>query len=79
MKLPRDVSGRALAQALIRSWGYRQVNRVGSHMILQTEVPMHHRVSIPDHDPLRIGTLNGILRSVAAAKGVSREQLVSSI
>ncbi|MGH6973255.1 MAG: hypothetical protein ACRED6_01365 [Stellaceae bacterium] len=30
MKLPRDVSGRALANALMQRWGYRQGNRVGT-------------------------------------------------
>jgi hypothetical protein len=46
---------------------------------LQTETPRHHRVSVPDHKPLRIGTLNGILRAVAAAKGVTREDILGSM
>ena len=79
MKLPRDLSGQTLAQTLTRKWGYREVNRVGSHMILQTDTPAHHRGSIPDQRTLRIGTLNGILRSVAAAKGVSPEAIVTSL
>ena len=78
MKLPRNISGRELVKALIRHWGYRQVNQVGSHIILQTEEPGHHRISVPDHSPLRIGTLNGILRAVAEAKGVAREDLIAS-
>lgn len=79
MKLPRDVSGRQLIAALVRRWGYREVNRVGSHVILQTDTPMHHRLSVPDYHPLRIGTLNGILRAVAQAKGVSREDVAVSL
>ena len=79
MKLPRDVSGRALVTALVRNWGYRQIHQVGSHIILQTDTPSHHRLSIPDHDPLRIGTLNTILRAVARAKGVGREDIIDSL
>lgn len=79
MKLPRDVSGRDLAKALVQHWGYRQVNQVGSHIILQTDTPSPHRVSVPDHNPIRIGTLNAILRAVAKAKGVSREQVVAAL
>lgn len=79
MKLPRDVSGRDLVKALCRNWGYRQVHQVGSHIILQTDVPQPHRISIPDHSPVKIGTLNAILRAVAAAKGASREEVVRSI
>ena len=79
MKLPRDIAGRELARALVRDWGYAQVNQVGSHIILQTEYPSHHRLSVPDHDSLRIGTLNAILRSVAEAKQVRREDIISSL
>ena len=45
----------------------------GSHIVLETEDPSHHRIAIPDHDALRIGTFNGILRAVSAHKGVTRE------
>jgi predicted RNA binding protein YcfA (HicA-like mRNA interferase family) len=68
-----------LAAALARSWGYREVNRVGSHIILQTDQPRHHRVSVPDHDSPRIGTLNGILRAVAEAKRVTREDVIATL
>ncbi len=79
MRLPRDVSGRQLVAALIRDWGYREVNQVGSHIILQTEEPVHHRIAVPEHRSLRVGTLNGILRAVARAKGVAREEVVASL
>jgi len=52
---------------------------VGSHIILQTEEPGHHRLSVPDHKPLRIGTLSAILRDVAAAKHVAREDILDSL
>lgn len=79
MKIPRDVYGRELIAALCRDWGYRKVNQVGSHIILQTEVPGHHRVSVPDHKPLRLGTFNAILREVAAAKKTTREAILATI
>ena len=79
MKLPRDVHGRELAAALCRDWGYAKVNQVGSHIILQTETPRHHRLAVPDHKPLRIGTLNGILRDVAAVKQTTRDAILTSL
>ena len=79
MRLPRDISGRELVKTLTRHWGYRQVNQVGSHIILQTEEPEHHRVCVPDHSPLRIGTFNSILRAVAQAKHVTREDIMASL
>ena len=56
MKLPRDLSGLELVQVLRREWGYRQIHQEGSHIILETFAPTHHRVANPDHHPLRIGT-----------------------
>ncbi len=52
-----------------------RVSQVGSHIILQTATPPHHRISIPDHEPFRIGTLNAILREVATVKGVVSEDI----
>ncbi len=56
-----------------------KVNQVGSHIILQSETPKHHRLSVPDHKPLRIGTLSAIIREVAAAKGVTREEILETL
>ena len=79
MKLPRDISGERVVRALVRDWGYIQVNQVGSHVILQTEAPVHHRLSVPNHSQLRIGTLNAILRAVAQTKNVARDDIVASL
>jgi predicted RNA binding protein YcfA (HicA-like mRNA interferase family) len=79
MKLPRDLSGNQFARLLCRNWGYQQVNRVGSHIILQTDLPSSQRIAVPAHESLRIGTLNSILRAVAAHKKVNREDILSSL
>jgi predicted RNA binding protein YcfA (HicA-like mRNA interferase family) len=79
MKTPRDLSGRELAKALCRLWDYREVAQRGSHIILQTEIPTHQRIAVPDHKELRVGTLNAILGLVAEHKGVSRNTILDSI
>ena len=76
MKVPRDLSGAELVKVLCRDWGYRQVHQEGSHVILQTEMPGHQRLSIPNHSPLRVGTLNGIVRAVATHKGLDRQTVL---
>jgi predicted RNA binding protein YcfA (HicA-like mRNA interferase family) len=63
MKVPRDLSGAELIKVLGRDWDYRQVHQEGSHIILQTGTPSHQRLSVPNRNPLRIGTLNAILRA----------------
>ena len=79
MKTPRDLSGRELARALCKRWDYREVAQHGSHIILQTEIPAHQRLPVPDHKSLRVGTLNAILNLVAEHKGVSRQTVLASI
>ncbi len=77
MKIPRDLSGRELIKVLCRKWGYKKVHQVGSHVILETAEPSHHRLVVPDHRVLRVGTLNGILRAVAEHKYVRREDILN--
>ena len=50
---------------------YTKVHQTGSHIILDASEPARHRIAIPDHHPLRLGTFNAILRAVASHTGVS--------
>lgn len=79
MKVPRDLDGRDLADTLCRRWQYREVGQVGSHIILQTEMPSHQRLPIPAHKPLKLGTLNAIVRLVATHKCVSRDEVLATL
>jgi predicted RNA binding protein YcfA (HicA-like mRNA interferase family) len=79
MKLPRDLSGAELIQILCKHFGYRRVNQEGSHVILQTESPEHHRLAVPDHKTLRLGTLNSILRAVSRVKGIEKEDILERL
>ena len=79
MKIPHDISGEHLADVLCRRWQYSKVHQVGSHIILETAEPAHHRIAVPDHHPLRLGTLSSILRAVARQKGVPRDAIVTNL
>ncbi len=78
MRLPRDVSGDELA-ARLKKYGYAVTRQTGSHMRLTTLQGGEHHVTIPRHDPLKLGTLNGILSDVAEHLGVGRQELVNSL
>ena len=66
MKLPRDLSGHDLAK-LLRRYGYQVVRQTGSHVRLTSHLTdVAHHVTIPAHDPLKVGTLAGILSDVAS-------------
>jgi predicted RNA binding protein YcfA (HicA-like mRNA interferase family) len=78
MKLPRDLSGLDLAKAL-SGVGYRVTRQTGSHLRLTNDGPPQHHVTIPAHDPLKLGTLSAVLAEVAAQLKVSREELATRL
>jgi predicted RNA binding protein YcfA (HicA-like mRNA interferase family) len=75
MKLPRDLSGAGLARALERI-GYRVTRQTGSHLRLTTDSPAQHHVTIPAHDPLKVGTLAAIIGDVGAHLKLDRGELL---
>jgi predicted RNA binding protein YcfA (HicA-like mRNA interferase family) len=74
VRLPRDLSGNDLARAL-RKFSYEVTRQTGSHMRLTTQEKGEHHITIPRHDPLRVGTLSAILGDVAGHLGTTRDQL----
>lgn len=78
MKLPRDLSGLDLARAL-SGIGYRITRQTGSHIRLTLEIPTQHHITIPAHDPLKVGTLSAILAEIAGHLKVSREELLKQL
>ena len=77
MRLPRNVSGRDLAQTLGKL-GYEVTRRSGSHVRLTSAEGAHH-VTVPDHDPVKVGTLQAILRDVARHTGLTRDELLQRL
>lgn len=76
MKLPRDVSGTDLVKAL-KSLGYEVTRQTGSHIRLTTSENGTHHITIPDHDPLRLGTFASILDAVATHHKMDRNELLT--
>ena len=80
MRTPRSLSGDELATLLGRHYGYVLTRQRGSHMRLESDyMGYSHRVSVPDHNPMRVGTLNRILSSVADYLEVERDQLMREL
>jgi len=74
MRLPRDLTGAQLIRALSQL-GYAATRQTGSHVRLTCESPAQHHITVPLHDPLRIGTLAAILSAVADSRGLTRDEL----
>ncbi len=78
MKIPRDISGEKLAR-LLAKFGYQITRQTGSYLRLTTMFKGEHHITIPHHNPLRVGTLNGILIDVAKHLTISKEVLVKDL
>lgn len=78
MKIPRDLTGAELAK-LLQKFGYRISRQKGSHIRITPPEPSEHHVTIPNHDPLKIGTLSAILTEIADFQGLSKEQLMHEL
>ena len=78
MKLPRDLSGKELAKTL-KTFGYEVTHQTGSHMRLTTKEQGEHHITIPQHSPLRVGTLAGILAEVAQHFGMNRDEVAERL
>jgi len=78
MRIPRDLGGDDLAKAL-QKYGYQITRQAGSHMRLTTQQGGEHHITIPRHQPLRIGTLNAILKDVSEHLQISRDTLLESL
>lgn len=78
MRIPRDVSGAELVKAL-QTVGYLVSRQTGSHIRVVTQEPHEHRVTIPNHDFIKIGTLSSILDDVAAHLKIERSELLDRL
>ena len=76
MKLPRDVSGSELAKRL-SVFGYQVTRQAGSHLRLTTSEGGEHHITVPNHDPLKLGTLAGILGDVAEHFNLDRDEVIA--
>jgi len=78
MKLPRNIDAPQLIKAL-QKYGYQPSRQTGSHIRLTTQQNGQHHITVPNHDPLRIGTLNAILTDVAQHLGISKQEVVEGL
>jgi predicted RNA binding protein YcfA (HicA-like mRNA interferase family) len=78
MKIPRDINGIRLA-LLLSKYGYQIIRQTGSHIRLTTNNFGEHHITIPAHNPIKIGTLSAILKDIANHLNISKEQLINSL
>ena len=75
MRLPRDISGKDLVKAL-SCLNYEVTRQTGSHIRLTTQKNGKHYITVPAHDPIKIGTLNSILKGISEHHKLERNKLI---
>jgi predicted RNA binding protein YcfA (HicA-like mRNA interferase family) len=75
VKLPRDISGKDLIKAL-SCLDYEVTRQTGSHIRLTTKRNGEHHITVPAHDPIKIGTLNAILKGISEHNHLNRTELI---
>jgi len=76
MKIPRDVSAAELMKR-IKILGYEVTRQTGSHLRLTTEMQGQHHITIPNHNPIKIGTLSTIIGEIAEHFKKPKEEILS--
>lgn len=76
MKLPRDIGGQHLA-SLLRKYGYDITRQTGSHIRLTSSLKgKEHHITIVSHGPLKVGTLDSVIKEIAAYLEIDKQELV---
>ncbi len=78
MKLPRNISAQELIRSL-QKLGYSVSRQKGSHIRLTTVSNGEHHITIPNHNPLKIGTLSSIIGDVAIHFKQSKEEIAEKL
>jgi predicted RNA binding protein YcfA (HicA-like mRNA interferase family) len=78
LKSLRNISSSELIKVL-KKLEYVSTRQSGSHIRLTTTKNGPHHVTIPNHDPIKIGTLSSILRDVAEHFQKSKEEIAKEL
>jgi len=78
MKLPRDLDGTQLVKAL-GILGYQTTRQSGSHIRVTTQRDGENHEVIPNHHPIKAGTLSSILKHIAAHHKITVEDLLKML
>ncbi|MEK7400352.1 MAG: type II toxin-antitoxin system HicA family toxin [Candidatus Poribacteria bacterium] len=78
MRIPRDIGGEDFAK-LLKNLGYQITRQTGSHIRLTFIGEKEHHITIPNHKPIKIGTLNNILRDISEHHKISKKELTEKL
>jgi predicted RNA binding protein YcfA (HicA-like mRNA interferase family) len=79
MKTPRDIDATELIKLLRKHFEYYPTRQTGGHIRLKTILDGEGYLTIPNHSPIKIGTLNQILSEVAEHFDTTKDQVMQKL
>jgi len=78
-KTPRDVSATDLIKVLSK-YGYTSVRQTGSHIRMSVSTKDGTKnITIPNHNPIKLGTLISILNDVSNQLNIERGEIIRKL
>ena len=75
-KIPKEISGAILIKCLAKL-GYVVIRQTGSHIRLKaTFENREHNITIPNHDNIKVGTLNNIISDICNTTNKSKDEFI---
>lgn len=78
MKLPRNLTGLEFVR-ILEILGYKITRQTGSHIRITTLQNGVHHVTVPAHNPLKVGTLSAITGDIAQHFNLTRDELLTRL
>ena len=78
MRLPRDISPKVFVQ-LLKRFGYEVIRQSGSHITLTTSINGQHHITVPNHNPIKVGTLSTILLKIGIHFNKTKEEIANEL
>jgi len=79
MKVPRDINASELIKLLERC-DYVVIRQTGSHIRLSKTIDdKEHAITVPNHKPIKIGTLHSIAKDICFANGYDISEFYSQL
>jgi predicted RNA binding protein YcfA (HicA-like mRNA interferase family) len=78
-KLPRDINGNKLC-GILKKFDFKVTRQTGSHIRLTSSYTgKEYHITIPGHDPIKIGTLNKIVKNISEYLKISKDDLINEL
>ena len=63
----------------LKHFEYAVTRQTGSHIRLSTQQNGQHHITIPNHNPIKIGTLSAILADIAVHFNKTKEEIQTTL